>query len=204
MGAAGNALGSNKPDNPDYLLIRAQLDAVRNGLAALRARVVKARADLAHYEEQISISPGVERQYIDLTRTYQSEAARYADLQAKIKAAAVAREFEGEARGERFTLVRPANTPSSPVFPNRLGVILIGILLGTALAFGAAAVVEASDPTVRGADDLEDIFETSPLGAVPPIRNRRDVRRRRLAFTSVTAVYLLATGVVALAVVSAI
>ncbi len=203
MGAVGNSFRNTKPDNPDYLLVKAQLGAVRNDLAALRSRAARARAEQAHYEEQISLSPGVERQYTDLTRAYQSESARYQDLQTKIKAAALAQQFESEARGERFTLIRPANTPQRPQFPNRLGLTLMGTLLGAALALGAVALAEASDPTVRGADDVQDIFEASPVGAVPPIRNRREIRRRRLVFGSVTAAYLVATAMVAFTVLSA-
>jgi polysaccharide chain length determinant protein (PEP-CTERM system associated) len=204
MGAAGDTFQNTKPDNPDYLLIRAQLSAVRSNLAALRTRAAQARAEQAHFDEQINRAPSVERQYTDLTRAYQVETARYTDLQQKIKAAALAQNFEGESRGERFTLIRSANMPTSPQFPNRLGIILIGFVLGGAIAFGAVALAEASDPSVRGADDVQSILETSPLGAVPPIRNREEVRRRRLVFGSVTAAYLTAAVVVVFTVIAAI
>ena len=203
MGAAGDSFRNTKPDNPEYLLISSQLSSVRSDLVALRARAEKARADQAHYDEQINRAPAVEREYTELTRKYQSETARYEDLQTKIKSAALAKTFESEARGERFTLIRSANKPTRPQSPNRLGIILIGLVLGAGLAFGMAALVEASDPSVRGADDVQDIMETNPVGAVPEIRNRKEIRRRRLVFGSVTAAYLAAAGLVAFTVISA-
>ena len=139
MRATGDSFSNTKPDNPEYLMIRAQLSSVRSDLAALRSRAAKARSEQAHYDEQITLAPSVERDYIELTRAYQSETARYQDLQTRMKGAALAQNLEGEARGERFTLIRPAYTPSRPQSPNRLGIILIGFVLGLALAFGTVA-----------------------------------------------------------------
>jgi protein tyrosine kinase modulator len=201
-GTSADSVKSN-PDNPEYLLVRSQLSSVRNDLVALRARAAKARADQAHYEEQINLAPNVERQYTDLTRSYETETSRYQDLQTKIKSAALAQRLESEARGERFTLIRAANLPSKPQSPNRLGIILIGFVLGAAIALGAAALVEASDPSVRGVDDLQEIFDTPPIGAVPLIRNRREIRHRRLVIGSVTTAYAAATGFVVFTIMSA-
>jgi protein tyrosine kinase modulator len=203
MGAAGDSFQNTRPDNPEYLMIRAQLGSVRSDLAALRSRAAKARSDQAHYDEQVTLAPNVERDYTELTRSYLSESARYQDLQAKIKGAALAQNLENESRGERFTLIRAADSPKRPQSPNRLGIILIGFVLAAALGFGLTALVEASDPSVRGADDVQDILEMSPVGAVPPIRNHAEDRHRRVVFGSVAGGYVLAAGVVLFTVIAA-
>jgi succinoglycan biosynthesis transport protein ExoP len=190
------------PDNPEYLMYSSQLASARRDLAALRMRVTQARSDLSKYNENVVRSPNVGQQYTLLTRDYETTIARYQDVQNKMKAAALAQNFESEARGQRFTRIKGADMPDSPEFPNRLGIILIGFVLGGGLALGAAAVVEASDPSVRGTDDLQDIMETTPIGAVPIILNPKDVRRRHLVFGSVTAGYLVAAIIVAITVMS--
>jgi len=53
--------------------------------------------------------------------------------------ATLAQKLEGESRGERFTLIRGSNEPDEPVFPNRLGMILIGLVLGGGIALGRCA-----------------------------------------------------------------
>lgn len=203
MGAAGNDVSINKPDNPEYLLVQSQLSAVRNNLAALRSRAAKARYDLSHYETQVGLAPGIEEKYTGLTRDYQTATAQYEDVQTKIKAAALAKQLENEARGERFTMIRPADLPTSPEFPNRLGLILIGLVLGGAISLAAAAVVEASDPSVRGTDDLQDIMETTPVGNVPLIHNSQDLRRRRIQFGSMAAAFAVAAAIVGITILSA-
>jgi hypothetical protein len=44
---------------------------------------------------------------------------------------------------------------------------------------------------VRGAEDFEELF-AAPIGAVPPIFNLIDLRRRKLLWGSVSAAYLAA------------
>ena len=53
----------------------------------------------------------------------------------------------------------PRLPPSKPYFPNRLGIILLGAVLGCGIAFGIAAAVDASDPTLRGNADLQAIMQ---------------------------------------------
>src|SRR5262245_48274250 len=106
QGAVTNKAGAANPDNPAYLVIQNQLVGVRRELAASRANAARARTDLSNFERNLATTPSVEREYVELTREYGTEQARYADLQQKIKQAALAQTLESEARGERFTLVR--------------------------------------------------------------------------------------------------
>ena len=58
-------------------------------------------------------------------------ARRYEDLQAKMKNAALARTMEQEERGERFTLLQAPTPPQKLYSPNRLGIILLGMVSGS-------------------------------------------------------------------------
>jgi polysaccharide biosynthesis transport protein len=199
QGGASNAASRGAPDNPDYLRVRSQLNAVRAELSGAQAQAARARRDLAKFSGNIATAPNVEREYLRLQREYDNARDRYQDLQAKIKAAALAENLEGEARGERFSLMKAPNLPSAPASPNRLGIMLIGFLLGAGLAILAAVFVDASDPTVRSSEDLSDILGSStPIGTVPFIPNAADWRRRKRVWGTVAAAYGLATVVVAL------
>jgi polysaccharide chain length determinant protein (PEP-CTERM system associated) len=197
QGSASTTVGRAKPDNPEYLQVQSQLEGARRDLQALRASAARARNEIIEYERSIGMSPTVEREYLQLSRDYENTSKRYQDVQGKLKDAALAQNLESEARGERFTLVRPPVVPDSPFYPNRLGIILLGFVLGSAIAFGTAAIVEASDPTVRGSDDIQGIMDMAALGAVPLLMNRADRRRRSLVWASVSAVFLVALIVVA-------
>jgi polysaccharide chain length determinant protein (PEP-CTERM system associated) len=201
-GAASEAGQTAAADNPDYLRVRSQLNSVRRELSTLRASAARVRASLLEYQQNLATAPNVEREYLQLAREYENAQNRYADVQEKIKAASLSQVLESEARGERFTLIRNVSVPAKPYWPNRLGIILLGIVLGGGLALLMAVVRDASDPTVRGSEDLEGIFD-SPMGAIPVILNRTDKRRRRVLWGSLAAAYLVAIVLVGSIVVSA-
>jgi len=201
QGAASEAAQTAAPDNPEYLRIRSQLNGVRRELSNLRGSAARVRGSLAEYQRNVTTAPNVEREYMQLAREYENTQNRYQDVQEKIKAASLSQVLESEARGERFTLIRNVSVPRKPYSPNRLGIVLLGLVLGGGIALLIAVMVDASDPTVRGSEDLQDIF-AAPIGAVPVILNRADRRRRKLVWGSVSAAYLVAVSVVAAVVAS--
>ena len=197
-GAAGAQVSGQAADNPEYLGVQSQLQAARRTLATLRADEARERGAISTYEKGLSTEPNVEREYTQLSRDYANSRSRYEDLQAKMKNAALARTMEAEDKGEKFALVRAPTRPGRPYFPNRLGIILLGLLLGAATAFVSVAAVDATDPTVRGTADLHEIAGgTALIGAVPGLLTRRDVRLRRLNWASAIGAFAIASGVVA-------
>lgn len=203
QGKASEKQTGGVPDNPQYLQVKSQYDSVRRELATLRSREGRLRSEIAGYQRAMSTAPTVEREYVVLAREYENAQRRYQDVQDKIKTASLTQELESEARGERFTLIRQATRPSQPFAPNRVGVILLGLVLGAGLAVLLAVMADASDPTVRSADDLEAGFGAMPIGAIPPIANAADERRRKLVLGSAAAAYAAAVAVMAIVVVSA-
>ena len=203
QGANSEAAREAAPDNPAYLQVRSQLDSVRRELATLRGNAARIRGDLSEYQRNLATAPNVEREYTQLAREYENAQNRYRDIQEKIKQASLSQVLEQEARGERFTLIRDVSVPNNPYSPNRLGIILIGIVLGGGLALLAAVIVDASDPTVRGTEDLQGIFDAAPIGAIPPILNLIDRRRRNWRWGSVSVAYLVVAIIVTIVVVMA-
>lgn len=187
--AANMRPGSGAPDNPEYMAVADQLAGARHQLAALRAAEARERHDLIGYEQHMQLAPNVERQYTQLQREYAAARDRYEDIQNKMKNAALARTMEFEDRGEKFSLLHAPTVPRRPYFPNRIGIILLGLLLGGGLALGAAALADASDPTVRGSEDLQEILEVTPLGAIPMLLTTQDRRRYRARWAAALAAY---------------
>lgn len=203
MGAqneASSRVAAGLPDNPEYLAVRSQLEAARRSMRTLQASESRARREISTYEGHLATAPNVEREYRQLEREYENERTRYEDVQGKMKNAALARTMENQDRGEKFSLMRAPVTPRNPYFPNRAGIVLLGLVLGSALAFGYAALRDAMDPTVRSSSDLQGIMETTAIGTVPVIVNPSERRSRRLRWGSAALVYALAAVCVAMTV----
>lgn len=191
-------LAAGVPDNPEYLAVRSQLNAAQRSVRTLQTSEARARREISTYEGHLATAPNVEREYRQLEREYENERTRYEDVQGKMKNAALARTMENQDRGEKFSLMRAPVAPKRPYFPNRVGIVLLGLVLGSALAFGYAALRDAMDTTVRSSLDLQAIMETTPIGAVPVIVNPTERRARRLRWGSAALAYTVAAVCVAL------
>jgi|KBSSwiStaDraftv2_1062776.scaffolds.fasta_scaffold00082_49 polysaccharide chain length determinant protein (PEP-CTERM system associated) len=202
QGGASMKLGAATPDNPDYLQVKSQLDSARRELANLHTMEARARADMSNYEKNLTTAPNVQREYVQLSRDYDNARARYEDLQTKMKNAALAQTMETEARGEKFSLLHEPAVPRVPYYPNRLGIILLGIVIGCALGFGMAAIMDVIDPSVRGSGDLAGLIDMGTLGVVPVMLNPWDRRKRRLGWTAALVIYGAAGALVTTIVLS--
>ncbi|MGE0114253.1 MAG: hypothetical protein AB7T07_05145 [Steroidobacteraceae bacterium] len=192
-----------RPDNPDYLRVSSELNAVRTNLAALRSTLERAQGQVSQYETRLSMAPGVERDYLQLTRDREVLQQEFQVAQSKLREADMSKSLESQAKGERYTLIRKPYVPSKPDSPNRLGIILLGMVLGGGLAAGLAAFRESADPTVRTSEDVTDMVDLPLIAAIPKLQNPANRRRQHWLWGSVAGAYLLATIAVGLAVIYA-
>jgi polysaccharide chain length determinant protein (PEP-CTERM system associated) len=181
---------ASQPNNPAYIAVKSQIDATQRELSALQSSANRARSQIYQYESGFSAAPAIEGEYADLTRNRDVLQKQFADIQAKLREADIARNLESEQKGERFTQIRAPSVPKRPFSPNRLGIILLGIILGGGLAVGVAALLESSDPTVRGVRDLASITALPAIGAVPLMLSKDELRRQWVRRSS----YALALG----------
>jgi succinoglycan biosynthesis transport protein ExoP len=104
---------------------------------------------------------------------------------------------ETEKRGERFAMVWPPLEPSSPSAPNRQGLILLGLVLGLAMAAIALAIAESADPSVRNIRDMGAAADWPVLGSVPPILTKADRYKQVRRVVVLGASYALGIALVA-------
>ena len=146
-------------------------------------------------------APAVERDYADLMRARDSLERQVMDIRDKLRDADVARSIESEQKGDRFSLIRSPGVPNTPYSPNRVGLILLGLVLGGGLAVGLAVLAESSDTSVRSVRDLKGITQIPTIGSVPVILDRAARRKRWVWWTSYACALVAATAIVAVTVV---
>jgi len=193
--------GAPRPDNPDYLRTASALQAARQELAALRGIAARGQAEREMLQSQLAIAPSVEKDYAQLVRDRDLLKDQSRQFEGKLQEADIGKAYENEQQGERFTLIKAPFVPDSPFSPNRLGLILIGFVLGGALAVGLAVMAENADPTVRSYLDVSELTQVPMVGAIPVLLNPADRHRDRrmlIAGVAVLAITVTATGLVVL------
>ena len=201
--AQGGAVsgGTMVPDNPEYLRVASQLSAAQRTVAALRASVGQARAEISRYQGLIQVAPTAEREFAQLTRRRNVLQGQFQEIQAKLSEAQLGQLFETEQRGEHFSLVRQPQVASRPAVPNRPGTILLGLLLGVALCVAAIAIAESTDQTIR-VGDVSTIPGLPLLGYIPPIIGASEMRHVARARLGLYFAYAVAALIVAYAIVT--
>jgi polysaccharide chain length determinant protein (PEP-CTERM system associated) len=188
-GTAQNKLNAN---NPQYLMIDTELKGTRNSLASMRAQAAAISAKLERSRGFVQETPAAEREFAEVLRRKEVLQNEYQHTQDRLQSANLAETFESQQGGERFSMVREPSVPSSPVFPNRLGLILLGLVLGGTVSVIAVAIAESTDPSVRTPRDIQLPAGVPILASIPFIDNINDRRRRALAVTSFVAAYSIA------------
>ncbi len=183
-------------DNPSYIQLKARVEATTSELRMLTAQEVQLRAKLREYEDRLTATPQVEREYQVLVREHEGAVSEYNKIKAKQREAELAERLERTNKGERYSLVQSASLPSAPARPPRLLIALFGCVLGGAFGTGAGFLVEAVDRTVRGAKAVASLVQAPLLAVIPYIENSGDRRRRavRRALSGVAVGLLIISG----------
>jgi uncharacterized protein involved in exopolysaccharide biosynthesis len=171
--------GKNHADNPAYVQVKGQLDA----LTGERESAVKRRDTLREkrddYERRLAQEPIVERGYRELARDLDAAQLKYQEIRSKQTEVQVSQNLESEQKGERFTMIEPPLPPEKPISPNRILILVMGFILSMGSAMGAAALRESSDSSVRGVKDLRALLSVAPLAAIPLITTEAERRRHQ-------------------------
>jgi succinoglycan biosynthesis transport protein ExoP len=139
------------------------------------------QAKFDDYERRMAQSPDVERQYREMERELESAQLKYQEILSKQTEAQVAQDLESERKGEKFTLIEPPQPPERPVSPNRLLIVVVGLVAAFALGIGAVVARESLDASVRGPADIRQLLQVPALASIPMIVTASDRLRHKRA-----------------------
>jgi uncharacterized protein involved in exopolysaccharide biosynthesis len=166
-------------DNPAYIQVKGQLDALGVERESALKKRDDLRAKLDDYERRLAQEPAVERQYRELARDLDSAQLKYQEIRSKQTEVQVSQNLETEHKGERFTMIEPPLPPEKPISPNRMLILAMGFVLSLGAGAGAAMLRDSLDLSVRGVQDIRSLLSVPPLVAVPLIVTRAERKRQK-------------------------
>ncbi|MBW9270131.1 MAG: lipopolysaccharide biosynthesis protein [Candidatus Thiodiazotropha sp. (ex. Lucinisca nassula)] len=168
-------------DNPAYVQLSTQLQAAETELVSLLNMKVEIKRKIEEIEQRLLQSPQVEREYRNLSRDYENALAEYQEIKAKQLEAELAESLERERKGERFSLIEPPQLPEKPDAPNRLAIILLGMIFSLVIGFGNVFISESLNQAVYGVKGVLATTNSAPLAVIPLIENKQENHATNIA-----------------------
>ena len=112
----------------------------------------------------------MEREFQSVTRDLVSARTKYDELLKRQMDAEVDEAAISGGTADKFTVKSRPSIPEDPAKPNRLLIFAIALVAAGVFSLTGVFIAQVLDQTVRGARDIRDILEVSPLTTVPVIR----------------------------------
>jgi succinoglycan biosynthesis transport protein ExoP len=190
-----------RPDNPAFITLQSQLEAVRNEIRSQRNKSTELKQSILALESRLAQAPQVEREYLDLPRDYDNSLKRYDEIRGKQVQAQFSQQLERDSQGERFSLLDPPQVPESPNSPNRLALVFLGMILSVGGGATYAAIRESLDESIHGSAALAAVSDVPLLAVIPHIEAEQ--RARALRALGVSSMRILLAAAVVLSAFSA-
>ena len=200
-GAALPAAAETSPAQRESLRqMRAEIESLDRQLAFKESEERRVRAEISEYQRRVEAVPGLESEWVALTRDYDTQQITYRELLTKAEAAKLAANLEEQNIGERFRVVDPALVPVRPLPSQRIRNNAAGFAVGLLLGLGLAVLLELRDKSFRTEADVLDVLSLPVLATVPYIETTAEKmrgQRRRMAVSVAGLTCIAAAGYVA-------
>lgn len=187
-------------DNPVYIQVKGQLDALITERQSAETKRDELKTKRDEFERRLALAPSVERDYRAMLRELENAQLRYQQIRAKQGDTEISENLETEHKGERFTMIEPPLPPEKPVSPNRLLIMMGGLVLSLAASAGMVFLRDSIDPSVRSFNEVRELLSVPPLAAIPTIvtasERRAHRRQMRYAWTGVFTALVAAIGLI--------
>jgi len=189
-------MGSMEPDNPVYIQMRAQRDALDSAERSLVTKQAALRARRAEAERKMLKSSEVEKDLSALIRRLQGASFSYQNARERLVTAKMGQSLETQSKGERFALVEPPDLPLLPSSPNRPVLLALLIVLVLAVGLGWPQVAESMDQAIHSARAVERVQGAPPIAEIPLIETAQDRKKERNTRVGVLLIAPIIAGII--------
>jgi polysaccharide chain length determinant protein (PEP-CTERM system associated) len=156
--------GVGKPsETPEYERLVSELRAVRQAESNLRSTIARNRSLLDRI-------PAAKSKLDDLEREKSSQKALYDSMVSRQGQSEVSKQMQVQDKSTTFRIVDPAVMPIKPISPNRIKLILLGIVAGIGGGLGLIILKDQMDTSVKDVDTVKT-FGIPLLAVIPRIEN---------------------------------
>jgi polysaccharide chain length determinant protein (PEP-CTERM system associated) len=158
--------GASPRDSANVVQLRAQLRGLDVQIATKQREQDDLKRQIQGYEGRIQSTPGVEAQYKELTRDYDTALGFYNSLREKMNQSQMTTSLEHRQQGETFTVLDAASLPTEPGYPKPVNFAVGGFIAGLALGLLIVAFIDYKDIALRTERDVWELTHLPTLAVI--------------------------------------
>jgi polysaccharide chain length determinant protein (PEP-CTERM system associated) len=178
---ARQAPGRAMNNNPVYQQLKVSLAEQEAVVASLRGRMSELQGRLSTMRESANRVPQIEAEMAQMNRDYDVMRRNYDQLVQRRESARMSEGVDATAALAEFRVIDPPRVSSRPVFPSRMTllplVLLVALAAGLLVSFGLSQAF----PTVHDARSLRDTVQRPVLGTISMLADAAVRHRQRMA-----------------------
>lgn len=171
-------------------VLQSQLRAAAEEIAKHQAEQRRLSKQIGIYQAKLEAIPVREQEITSLVRDYEISKAHYSQLLDKGLSAETATQLEIRQKGEKFSILDPAQAAERPSSPNRRMINMAGGVVGLGLGLLLALVTDFLGVSITSPKQVTESFGIPVLEVIPVIQTYSDqrTRRKRLLWATVSCV----------------
>jgi polysaccharide biosynthesis transport protein len=168
------------PTNPDVIAISGQiqpatdnlLDAAQSQIQSLSARISALDRLRATGATKVAAAPATESQDQELSQQVQAIRLTEQQLQSELQKAKMSEAVEAG----QVQIIQLATSPGYQIATGQSRKVLLGLLVGLMLGFGAAVLADTFDASIRKRSDIERLLGIPSLAVIPRLSGGQGMR----------------------------
>jgi len=166
----GPGKSASQGHSPEYEKSASELRAIRQAAANLGANIARNRA-------LVQRIPAARTKLEDLEREKNTQKGFYEQMMSRQGQSEVSKQMEVQDKSTVFRIVDPAVLPIKPISPNRVKLILLGILAGIGGGLGLVLLKDRLDSSIKNVDMAKQLgFPV--LAVIPRVEDPLAVARQ--------------------------
>jgi polysaccharide biosynthesis transport protein len=128
------------------------------------------------YQKRLDNTPRWAHELGVMNRDYEIARAKYQSVVSRKVEAEIAEGLEAKSSKNLFNVISPAGVPATPARPDRLGGMLIVLLLALGIGVLTGVVLEMRDDSIRDGHELRERLTLPVLAVVPNMQGKTEKR----------------------------
>jgi polysaccharide biosynthesis transport protein len=171
------AFGADMELDVEAAQLKLETESIKNEIAKREKEKESILGQIYDYRERLKNAPAREQVYAGLARENDALREQYRSLQGKKFQSQLTYTLANDNKGESYNIIDVADYPTKPAFPDRVQIILIGLVGGLAVGVGAAFGRELLDSTISSEEEVAAVLKLPALVTISEIPAKQQYRR---------------------------